>query len=89
MSQGTLILTEVGCVGCPLVGDREPPAVAYYVKGCIQEIRREMLVDTGASVTMISEDYFKSIPNPECQPTAVQGVEGVVAGSQLVGCGAH
>ena len=84
MISGTTISTntEFADNSPPLTEERDSPTVAYYIKACIQGVRRDMLVDTGASVT-ISHGYFQTIPNVKCKPASISNVEGIVAGSQL------
>ena len=63
--------------------DRQEPASAYYVPVCIQGIRVDALVDTGACVTLLSEEFFKSIPNINMEPSPNLNLEGISQGSKL------
>ena len=65
-----------------LFTDREEPASAYYVQVCIQGVRTDALVDTGACVTLVSEDFFQSIPNLKLEPSVIN-LEGIATGSRL------
>ena len=64
---------------------REKAAVAYYTPVCIQGVREQALVDSGASVTMISENYACLMPNTWIKPLDGEfySIEGVVQGSSL------
>ena len=64
---------------------REKAAVAYYTPVCIQGVREHALVDSGASVTMISENYACLMPNTWIKPLdgEFSSIEGVVQGSSL------
>ena len=49
----------------------------------LKKARAPWLVDTGASITLMSDEYFKSIPNCKMDSSPPFSVEGVIAGSQL------
>ena len=66
-----------------LFAERDDPATAYYLPICIQGVRTDALVDTGASITLMSDEYFKAIPNLKMDSSPPFSVEGVIAGSQL------
>ena len=81
---GDITLTEPNANSLQHVCGRNT-VVAYYATACIQGVRVEALVDTGASVTMISEEIYNAIPNLSVAPTPSKfpELEGVVAGSKL------
>ena len=60
-------------------------AVAYHVPVWIQGARENALVDSGASVTMMSLEMFQTLGNIEMTETnsGVRVVEGIVDGSVL------
>ena len=66
-----------------LFAERDDSATAYYLSICIQGVHTDALVDTGASITLISNKYFKAIPNLKMDSSPPFSVEGVIAGSQL------
>ena len=81
------LVAEVGCKSTspPAPNVRDQVAVAYYARVNVQGIRRDALIDTGASITMMSLDYFNAIPNVKFDqsPSSVFNIEGVVPGSKL------
>ena len=70
--------------GPQLYYGREQPATAYYASVVLKGQVVDALIDTGSSITVISEDFFRTLPETfvGVQPEQPR-YEGVVAGSVL------